>query len=131
MRELAHYGVDQAGTTYALNTLNLPGRSPVLAIAGIAKPESFFSLLRARGVVLEKTLALPDHYDFDSWVHNIHDGYTLICTEKDAVKLWRHLPHAIAVPLLQTAPDGFYQALDTSLERARAPLSSPHGHPTT
>lgn len=130
-RELAHYGLDQAGTTYALNTLNLPGRPPVLAIAGIAKPESFFSLLRAQGVVLEKTLALPDHYDFDSWLRNTHDGYTVICTEKDAVKLWRHLPHAIAVPLLQTAPDSFYQALDTCLERARAPLSSPHGHPTT
>jgi len=130
-RELASYGVNQTGTTTSLNTLNLPGHLPVLAIAGIAKPESFFTLLRAQGVVLAKTLALPDHYDFDSFPRNIHEGYTLICTEKDAVKLWQHLPEAIAVPLIQTAPDSFYAALDQGLAQARAPLSSPHGHPTT
>jgi tetraacyldisaccharide 4'-kinase len=130
-RELASDGIDYAGTTTALNTLNLPGRLPVLAIAGIAKPESFFTLLRAQGVVLARTLALPDHYDFDSWSRNIHAGYTLICTEKDAVKLWQHRPDAIAVPLIQTPPDSFYAALDQGLAHARAPLSSTHGHPTT
>jgi tetraacyldisaccharide 4'-kinase len=130
-RELADHGINQAGTTIALKTLNLPGHLPVLAVAGIAKPESFFTLLRAQGVVLEKTLALPDHYDFDSFSRNIHKGYTLICTEKDAVKLWQHLPEAIAVPLIQTAPDSFYAALDQGLAQARAPLSSPHGHSTT
>jgi tetraacyldisaccharide 4'-kinase len=130
-RELASYGVDQAGTTTCLNTLNLPGRLPILAVAGIAKPESFFAMLRAQGVVLGKTLALPDHYDFDSWSRNIHEGYTLVCTEKDAVKLWQHLPEAIAVPLIQTAPDNFYAAIDQGLAQALAPLSSPHGHPTT
>jgi tetraacyldisaccharide 4'-kinase len=133
-RELASHGVDQAGTTIPLTTLNLPGRMPVLAVAGIAKPESFFAQLRAQGVALAKTMALPDHYDFNSWSRNDYEGFTLICTEKDAVKLWRHLPQAIAVPLIQTAPDDFYQALDAGLEdliQARAPLSSPHGHPTT
>jgi tetraacyldisaccharide 4'-kinase len=131
LRELASHGVDQAGTSTPLNTLNLPGGLPVLAVAGIAKPESFFSQLRAQGVVLAKTLALPDHYDFDSWLRNEYKGYTLICTEKDAVKLWQHLPQAIAVPLIQTAPESFYQALDDALAQARPQLSSPHGHPTT
>jgi tetraacyldisaccharide 4'-kinase len=130
-RELARYGFDKAGTTTALNTLNLPGRLPVLAVAGIATPESFFALLRGQGIVLAKTQALPDHYDFDSWSRNEYEGYTLICTEKDAVKLWQHRPDAIAVPLIQTAPDSFYQALDEGLAHARAQLSSPHGHPTT
>lgn len=130
-RQLASHGVDQAGTAHALNTLNSPGRLPVLAIAGIAKPESFFTLLRAQGVVLEKTLALPDHYDFNSWLRNEYEGYTLICTEKDAVKLWQHRPQAIAVPLIQTAPDSFYQALDDCLTQSRPQLSLPHGHPIT
>lgn len=130
-RELAHYGIDQTGTLTALGSLDAPGRRPVLAVAGIATPESFFALLRAQGVVLDKTLALPDHYDFDSWLRNEYAGYTLICTEKDAVKLWQHAPGAIAVPLIQTAPDSFYQALDDALARARPQLSSPHGHPTT
>lgn len=130
-RELASYGSDQAGTTTPLHTLNLPGRLPVLAVAGIATPASFFALLRAQGIVLEKTLALPDHYNFDSWFRNEYAGYTLICTEKDAVKLWQHAPNAIAVPLIQTAPASFYQALDDALAQARPQLSSPHGHPTT
>jgi tetraacyldisaccharide 4'-kinase len=131
VRELASYGVNQTGNQTPLNTLNLPGHLPVLAVAGIAKPETFFALLRGQGVVLAKTLALPDHYDFDSFPRNIYKGYTLICTEKDAVKLWKHLPEAIAVPLIQTAPESFYTALDRGLAQACAPLSSPHGHPTT
>lgn len=124
-RQLADYTVDASGDVQPLTALNAPGARPVCAVAGIAQPEVFFAMLRAQGVVLAHTMALPDHYDFDSWSRNIHEGYSLICTEKDAAKLWQHAPDARAVPLVQTAPPDFYAALDRCLQPHRpAPLSS-------
>jgi len=90
---------------------------PLLALAAIAQPEAFFAMLRAKGLVLAHTLALPDHYDFSSWQRNENIGYRLICTEKDAVKLWPLEPQALAVPLLFDLPPAFWQALDTRLGR--------------
>jgi len=124
-RQLADYTVDASGDVQPLTALNAPGARPVCAVAGIAQPEVFFAMLRAQGVVLAHTMALPDHYNFDSWSRNIHEGYSLICTEKDAAKLWQHAPQARAVPLMQTAPPNFYAALDRCLQPHRpAPLSS-------
>jgi tetraacyldisaccharide 4'-kinase len=45
----------------------------------------------------------------------------MICTEKDAVKLWREAPDALAVPLVCEPEPAFFSALD-------AKLSSPDGH---
>ena len=84
-------------------------------MAAIAKPEDFFTMLRAQGLVLSSTLALPDHYDFNSWSRNTSKGYTLICTEKDAVKLWHHQPDAWAVPLVLTLPPVLLAKLDDRL----------------
>ncbi|MFL6692279.1 MAG: cytidylyltransferase domain-containing protein, partial [Ramlibacter sp.] len=53
-------------------------------------------------------------------------GAVLVCTEKDAVKLWRLRPDAWAVPLHLTMPPAFWQAFDTLLD---ARLSSAHGSP--
>lgn len=100
---------------------------PVLALAGIAQPESFFTMLRAQGVQPERTLALADHYDFDSWERPSGKRYSLICTEKDAVKLWRLHPDAWAVPLSVTLPDEFLRAFDARLD---AKLSSRDGRQT-
>lgn len=124
-RQLADYTLGAAGDRQPLAALWAPQARPVRAVAGIAQPEAFFSLLRAQGVILDSTLALPDHYEFDSWSRSKHEGYTLICTEKDAAKLWQHAPQARAVPLVQTAPPDFYAALDRCLQSHRpAPLSS-------
>lgn len=124
-RQLADYTLGATGDQQPLAALWAPQARPVRAVAGIAQPEAFFSLLRAQGGPLESALALPDHYDFDSWSRNNHESYTLICTEKDAAKLWPHAPQARAVPLLQTAPPEFYAALDRCLQPHRpAPLSS-------
>lgn len=131
-RQLADHTLGAGGDLQPLAALGAPGAPPVCAVAGIAQPEVFFAMLRARGVVLARTMALPDHYDFDSWSRNIQEGYTLICTEKDAAKLWQHVPQARAVPLVQTAPPDFYAALDHCLLAHRpAPVSSPYGHPTS
>ncbi|HEX3140990.1 MAG TPA: tetraacyldisaccharide 4'-kinase [Rhizobacter sp.] len=62
----------------------LRGR-PVLAAAGLARPQRFFDMLRALGLSITE-LALPDHHDFAAlpWPIGTAD---VIVTEKDAVKL--------------------------------------------
>ena len=96
----------------------------MVAVAAIAQPGAFFGMLREAGVPLAHTIALPDHYDFDSWRPPIDGGLQLICTEKDAVKLWRNWPHTLAVPLELSLAPAFLDALDDRL----AKLSSVHGH---
>lgn len=118
-RALADYAVQADGTRRPLATLR---NTPLRAIAAIAQPESFFSMLRAAGLELEATEALPDHYDFDSWSRTEHLRQTVICTEKDAVKLWHHQPDALAVPLRVELEPGFLAALD---QRVDPWLSSP------
>jgi tetraacyldisaccharide 4'-kinase len=120
-RRLASDAVRADGGTLPLAQLR--GR-PVHALAGIANPEAFFAMLRDAGLDLAATDALPDHYDFAAapWP----PGATLVCTEKDAVKLWRLRPDAWAVPLELAIPGAFWQAFDRLLA---APLSSAHGSP--
>lgn len=100
--------VQADGTQCAIH--QLPG--PVLAVAGIAQPQAFFDMLSAQGLQLTRTLALPDHVNFDSINLNEFKGYTVVCTEKDAVKLWPLLPQAWAVPLQFTPEPAFFKALD-------------------
>ncbi len=115
---------------------------PLLALAAIAQPEAFFAMLRAHGLTLARTLALPDHYNFSSFQRNEYKSYTLICTEKDAVKLWPLEPDALAVPLQCLPPNSFWTVLDARLDSLLSPtsglaptptttLSSRHGHTTT
>lgn len=121
-RELAPLACNYAGERMELTGLR--GR-PLLAVAGIANPAAFFSMLRSQGLELECTFALPDHYDFE---HNaplpLDPAGTVVCTEKDAVKLWRSRPDAWAVPLVVRIEPGFWLAFDRSLD---AKLSSAHG----
>lgn len=101
------------------------------AVAGIAHPEAFFGMLRAAGVPLAGTVALADHASFDAahWPHD--DRRMLVCTEKDAVKLWQHRPDAWAVPLSLHIGEGFWTRLDALLQSVtEAKLSSGHGHTT-
>jgi tetraacyldisaccharide 4'-kinase len=51
----------------------------------------------------------------------------VVCTEKDAVKLWRHRPQAWAVPLHVEIAPGFWAAFDRLLA---AKLSSADGRET-
>jgi tetraacyldisaccharide 4'-kinase len=36
----------------------------------------------------------------------------LLCTEKDAIKLWSRFPQVLAIPLIFEAEDAFWQAFD-------------------
>jgi tetraacyldisaccharide 4'-kinase len=124
-RALATFARQADGTQRSLQSW---GNTPVQALAGIAKPEVFFDMLRAQGVQLAHTQALPDHADVRGLNLNPAWG-DVLCTEKDAVKLWAQHPQAWAVPLLTELPAPLLRALDLALEAAQRPkLSSPHGH---
>nr|WP_236599655.1 tetraacyldisaccharide 4'-kinase [Ramlibacter alkalitolerans] len=97
---------------------------PVIALAGIASPEAFFDMLRAAGLTLTATYGLPDHHDFVHLPAAIPADACLLCTEKDAVKLWALRPDAWAVPLQVEIPQAFWDAFDRLLD---AQLSSAHG----
>ena len=131
-RTLSTFGIRKNGERVLLTDLASPTSLRLVALAGIGQPEEFFGMLRAQGLVLTETVALPDHYDFDSWSRPFHMDYSLICTEKDAMKLWRVAPDAIAVPLLFEIEPTFWDRFDPLL-RASIPakLSLPHGHSTT
>lgn len=127
-RSLSGYAWTCDSQAIALDSL----QGPVLALAGIAKPDAFFESLRGLGVKLDKTWPLPDHFDFSDLDTAQLEGYRVLCTEKDAVKLWRFFPQALAVPLQQTLEPAFLVALDDLLQSLLpAKLSSPHGHQNT
>jgi tetraacyldisaccharide 4'-kinase len=131
-RSLAPFAKGSEGSNTQLSALGMPGAKPLLALAGIAQPESFFSMLRAHRVPLAKTVALPDHYHFDSFSRNVYQGYSIICTEKDAAKLWSTTPDALSVPLVFTPEPAFFKSLDRCVtDLIGAKLSSAHGHQTT
>ena len=136
---LAHMARNAQGQQVALDAL-LDG-SPAHALAGIARPEAFFEMLRARGARLTRTWALNDHQvfdsDFNSKLFNQIKRERLFLTEKDAVKLFPllapasadttdHTPATVqgwAVPLVLEPEPSFFAAID-------ARLSSPHGPQT-
>lgn len=111
-RALAAWAQDARGRCVPLAALR---GQPLHALAAIARPEDFFAMLRAQGLQLARAEALPDHFDFDSWNRSPDERQQLVCTEKDAVKLWRHHPDALAVPLDVSIAAGFFDRLDASL----------------
>ncbi|MBA2960888.1 MULTISPECIES: tetraacyldisaccharide 4'-kinase [Ramlibacter] len=91
------------------------GRSCV-ALAGIARPQAFFRMLEDAGITLARTVPLPDHDDFSGSLPDLGAEQPLLCTEKDASKLWRSHPGAWAVPLEVTIEPRFWTALDALLD---------------
>ncbi len=85
------------------------------AVAAVARPAEFFAMLQAHGLSLASTEALPDHFDFDSWKPLLDKHQKLICTEKDAIKLWAQYPEALAVPLQVHLPPAFFAAVDAGI----------------
>ncbi|MDO9032609.1 MAG: tetraacyldisaccharide 4'-kinase [Hydrogenophaga sp.] len=127
-RRLADHAVGAQGQRRPLHEFK--GQA-VTALAGIARPSVFFDMLRARGLTLTKTLALPDHAEQATYAALLQgcDG-PILCTEKDAVKLFAccpepsagGAPQAWAVPLELRPDAAFFEALDhrlASIPRAR------------
>ncbi len=126
-RRLARHAQRADGTRCPLVDLAGSGAPAWVAVAGIARPEAFFTMLRQAGLVPALTCALADHHDFDVRPLELPADMAVVCTEKDAVKLWRHRPDAWAVPLEVDIPEVFWEAFDRLLA---AKLSSPDGPET-
>ena len=114
-RRLASHAVNASGQRTPLTALR---NRTVHAVAGIARPEAFFEMLRQQGVQLAHTQAWPDHANFSGWTPPSGDAVVL-CTEKDAVKLWPEHPNVLAVPLVLDVPEAFTAALDLWLVSSR------------
>ncbi len=122
MQDQHHYdfGID------SIHQLNHPGvaksvadfrNKKVVAMAGIANPDSFFSLLAAAGMAIVKQ-PLPDHHviseaDFEPF----QDTFVLI-TEKDAVKCEQmNIAHVWVVKMKIEMPDETVKALDEVIDK--------------
>jgi len=122
---LADWWRGAAPSTSALAMLR--EREGVVAVAGTARPERFFAMLRSHGLAIVER-PLPDHADFTTlpWPPSSAD---VVLTEKDAVKLppSRPLGTRVWVARLDFVPD---PAFDAALLALLAPLSStePHGN---
>jgi tetraacyldisaccharide 4'-kinase len=102
---------------------------PVLAFAGIGRPDKFFDSLRAVGAQVRATRAFPDHHryrprDLSALEREASQaGLRLVTTEKDRVKL---PPDAAVTTLpvrLVIADDGTLRARLAERLAGRAPLS--------
>ena len=133
-RKLADHAVAADGRKVSLHDLKV---QPLVAMAAIAHPEAFFMMLKERGLSLAETITLPDHDDFANHALSVKNGSTVLCTEKDAVKLFDSPRMAtvnlLAVPLEFAPEPAFLKALDallaTVLSASRfSQLPSAHGH---
>lgn len=130
-RALSSHATRADGSQIELAALKDYGK-PLLALAAIARPQAFFDMLQAQGLILAGTQPLPDHDDFAHWQRPTEQDYTLLCTEKDAVKLWERHPDALAVALAFHPEPAFLAALDSRLAQAfGTKLSSTYGHTTS
>jgi tetraacyldisaccharide 4'-kinase len=123
-RSLADHAIAVDGTLVPLDSLQ---GEALVAVAAIASPEAFFSMLRQRGLTLAHCVPMPDHDNLDGmplW----QAGQRVLCTEKDAVKLFARYPDAgqqlLAVPLVFVPEPGFMQAFDARLNALLPPLSN-------
>lgn len=81
---------------------------PLAALAGIGHPARFFATLRAAGLHSFSEHAFPDHHAYSAADLAAIAAPTLLCTEKDAVKLaaLQHDGNIWVVPVAaQIAPD--------------------------
>ena len=131
-RQLADYALDCDGRQVPLDSLK--GQT-LIALAAIAHPDAFFQMLVTSGLVLSQTISLPDHYDFSDYQLCVGNGCTVLCTEKDAVKLFELSGMAsirlLAVPLRFSPEPAFLTAVDALLAPLLHQVSpSHHGHKT-
>lgn len=128
-RRLADHAIAANGCIVSLSSL---AGKRVVALAGIAQPEAFFTMLRAAGLTLSDTISLPDHHDFTGFSLPADKDTTVLCTSKDAVKLFCQPAMAgvqlLKVPLEINLEPAFLAALDKLLAPLLSPLPSDHGH---
>jgi tetraacyldisaccharide 4'-kinase len=129
-RSLAATAQNAHGESLPLTQLS---EQPLHAVAAIAWPKRFFDMLRAQGLHLLRLTELPDHDDFENWQPGTPPEIPLICTEKDASKLWRRYPRAWAVALKCDLEPSFWSNFDHKLNAAlssRDDTLTQHERPT-
>ena len=107
-RELSSFALTSEGKQVPSEVLKL---KPVEVVSGIAKPDAFLAMLEQGQFQIRHSTALPDHDDFQTWKPS-HPELPLLCTEKDAVKLWARFPQALAMPLMFEPESSFWEAFD-------------------
>ncbi len=127
-RQLANFALQANGAERLLSSW---GNAPVQALAGIAKPDAFFAMLREQGLNIQYEQALTDHADLNE-IEIPPQWSDVFCTEKDAVKLWNEHPYVWAVPLKVNLPEALLIGIDQELTHVQqAKLSLPNGHKTS
>jgi tetraacyldisaccharide 4'-kinase len=148
-RQLADHAVNGQGQRVPLASLQ-HWQGPLVAFAGIAKPEAFFAGLRAQGLAPSREIALGDHASALDHaelaallrrsaqptasvqpsaptgsvgsIDSVDPALPLLlCTEKDAVKLWHHhqhpCPQLLAVPLQLDLPADLLAHIDARVDQ--------------
>lgn len=108
-----HQAVNQQGNIQDLSQF---AHQAVEVVCGIAKPQAFVDMLEQQ-LRVERLSTLPDHDDFSEW-RPLAPHLPLLCTEKDAVKLWTQQPQAWAVQLEFQPENAFWVDFD-KLMKAR------------
>lgn len=106
----ARRALDCARCAEPYGALAQPSAGSVVAVAGIARPERFFTDLRAAGWPISRTIAFRDHHAYSAGdlahifeVARVEGASLVVTTEKDLVRLlpFRPFPLAVAwVPLI-------------------------------
>lgn len=98
----------------------------VLAAAGLGHPQKFFDILNSTGLGIDpssdmKTLALPDHYSYETNPfedHTLSDREAILITQKDAVKCKSFTdPRLWVVPLEAKLPEQLLQWIKTIVQK--------------
>jgi tetraacyldisaccharide 4'-kinase len=116
LRKLSSQAVNGRGDLRDLDTWQ---HHTVDALAAIAQPHTFFTALQAARLSLGTTQTFPDHDSLQAWTPP--SARDVLCTEKDAVKLWPRHPGVWAVPLQCELPEVFWLTLLPHIQRLSLP----------
>lgn len=120
--ELGAWWRGDAASRAALQAL---ASRPLIAAAGVARPERFFAMLRGTGLTFAP-LALPDHYDYAALPWPV-DTPDVVMTEKDAIKID---PKRLGLTGVWVAPLDFQlgAGFDAALLALLPPPGARHGN---
>ncbi|MEI6768437.1 MAG: tetraacyldisaccharide 4'-kinase [Betaproteobacteria bacterium] len=121
-RSLAKKAFNAQGVGIELVQLQAHPKAELMAVAGVGQPHLFFDMLKNLGLDIDRCLTLPDHAGEEDYVDLLKSlklesrpNTHILCTEKDAVKLWSIYPQALAVALEMQLPSAFLKEIDQAL----------------
>jgi tetraacyldisaccharide 4'-kinase len=100
---------------------------PLLAFAGIGRPQKFFDTLKAAKLDVRETRSFADHHAYSATemgalrVLAKHAGLTLVTTEKDAIRLDGVMDDIVVFPVeLHEADDGLMSSINEAMRHKRS-----------